>query len=132
MKLHEFMIQSPTGKTHAINPKTKKTYCGFPNFLRTSEISEHTLENKGWRFLDVVPSEDHIPTCKICSNHYDDPLREELFQIAKDLRGSINDFLCTALLIKDIAAIGRFTENIATFMRNERKIREGKTNGTKN
>jgi len=119
MELHEFMLQSSTGKTHAVNPKTKKTYCGIDP------------DSPGWHFLDVIPSDQHKPSCSICVVHYDDPLKEELSQIAKDLRESINDFLCTRVILKDTAALSRFTENIATFMRNERKITESKTNGTK-
>lgn len=125
IKLKEFMIQSPTGKTHAINPKTKKTYCGFPQLFPSGKITDHTLEDMGWRFLDVIPSDQHKPSCVICVNHYDDPLRTQLSGIIKDLKIQINEFLCTTLMLKDVKALGRFTENIAQFIRNERKLREG-------
>jgi len=110
------MSQSYTGKTHAVNPKTKMTYCGKDPY------------GPGWHFLDVIPSDEHKPTCLTCLRHYDDPLREELSQIAKDLKESINEFLCTTVILKDTKALGRFTENIATFMRNERKIKEANKN----
>lgn len=122
MELHEFMLQSPTGKTHAVNPKTKKTYCG------------RDPDSPGWRFLDVIPSDKHKPTCSTCVLHYDEPLIDELSQIAKAVRGTINEFLCSIVLLKDTEALGRFTANIKTFMQNERKIREGKNevpHGTK-
>ena len=126
MKLKEFLIQSPTGKTHAINPKTNKTYCGRPKLIPTAKITPHTLEDLGWRYRDVIPSDEHQPTCQICANHYDDPLREELSSLVGELKSTVNDFLCSAVILKDVEALGRFTENIAQFMRNERKLREQK------
>lgn len=128
MKLKEFMIQSPTGKTHAINPKTNKTYCGFPHYYPNEKLTDHgILEYLGWRFLDVIPSDEHKPSCSVCANHYDDPLREQLSGIAKDLKTQISAFLCIVLMTKDVKALGRFTELIAKFMREERKIREETT-----
>jgi len=121
MKLKEFMIQSPSGKTHAINSKTNKTYCGHPKTLPNFVCHEHALEDLGWRFLDVLPDKNHEPTCEICKRHYDDPLREELTNIAKDLEKQIHEFLFLKIILKDVPAIGRFTENIAKFMRNEKR-----------
>jgi len=121
MKLKEFMIQSANGKTHAINPKSNKTYCGHPKTLAPFVCHEHALEDLGWRFLDIVPSDKNEPSCLICKRHYDDPLRKELTKIANDLRESINDFLTTKIILKDVSAIGRFTVNIAKFMRSEIK-----------
>jgi len=123
MKLKEFLIQSPTGKTHAIRPDTNTTYCGHPHLF---PIKPHTLEDMGWRFLDVLPSDEHPPSCKICVRHYDDPLRKQLSSIVKDLKTQINDFLCTTLMFKDTEALGRFSETIAKFVRAERKLREEK------
>jgi len=51
------MVRSPKGgNTHAINPKTKKTYCGrdMPSRWNT------------WRPTDQLPDDKHQPTCKIC------------------------------------------------------------------
>lgn len=121
MKLKEFIIQSPSEKTHAINPKTNKTYCGHPKTLANFVCHEHALEDLGWRYLDVVPSNKNEPSCKICQRHYDEPLRKELTRIANDLKESINEFLCTKIILKDVSAIGRFTETIAKFMRSETK-----------
>lgn len=45
--------------THAINPETKKTYCGF---------SALVLDN--WRPIDELVSDEHQPTCKICQRHF--------------------------------------------------------------
>lgn len=126
LKLKEFMIQSPSGATHAINPKTNKTYCGYPKKLASFVCHEHALEDLGWRFLDVLPSDKHEPSCKICVRHYDEPLREELTKIANDLKECINDFLCTRIILKDVKAIGRFTENIAKFMRSEAEMAKEK------
>lgn len=124
MKLKEFMIQSPNGKTHAINPKTNKTYCGHPKSLAAFVCHEHALEDLGWRFLDVLPNKNHEPTCEICKRHYNDPLRNELDSLVKDLRESVNEFLSTHLILLDFEALGRFAETIAKFMRNERKLIE--------
>jgi len=55
MELEEFLWQSQTGCSHVINPQTHRTYCNFAALI---------LE--GWHPLDVVPSEKHLPTCKIC------------------------------------------------------------------
>jgi len=55
MKLEDFLWQSKTGCCHVINPKTHRTYCGFAALI---------LED--WHPLDVIPSEKHLPTCKIC------------------------------------------------------------------
>lgn len=124
MKLKEFMVQSPSGTTHAINPKTNKTYCGYPRLTPTAEVSMHYFEDIGWSFLDVVPSKEHEPKCQYCSQHYNDPLRSQLSSLVKDLRESVNEFLCTTLILLDVKALGRFSETIAKFMRNERKLRE--------
>lgn len=124
MKLKEFMVQSKTGRTHAINPKTMKTYCGYPRLTPTVQISELSFEDIGWRFLDVVPSDRHKPTCSICAAHYDDPLNEELSKIAGELKESIDEFLSSTLILKDVEALGRFTELVAKFMREEKRRRQ--------
>jgi len=52
-----FMVRSPVGgASHAINPKTKKTYCGHDMVK---------LWDK-WRPMDVLPDDKHQPTCKVC------------------------------------------------------------------
>lgn len=127
MKLSNFLVQSPTGTTHAINPKTKKTYCGFPQILASSEVTEHVLEDKGWRFLDKAPSDENPPSCKICRNHYDDPTRSVLREIADDLETNIHEYLSLRVMLKDVKAIGRFTETIANFLRNKKELVKTKT-----
>ena len=119
MKLKEFMIQSPTGKTHAINPKTNKTYCGHPKILADFVCNEHALEDLGWRFLSHIPDDNNQPTCKVCQRHYDDPLRETLTQFCNDLKQHIDEFLFLVVITKNVKALGRFTELIVKFMRNE-------------
>jgi hypothetical protein len=55
-----FMVRSPVGgASHAINPKTKKTYCGHDMVK---------LWDK-WRPMDVLPDDNHQPTCKVCQRH---------------------------------------------------------------
>jgi len=115
VELKEFLIQSPNGKTHALNPKNNKTYCGKGNG------SKHGLEDLGWRFRDVLPDKNHEPTCKICLRHYDDPLNAELTSIVKDLELQIHEFLSLKIMLKDVSGIGRFTENIAKFLRREQQ-----------
>lgn len=102
-----FMVQSPTGKTHAINPKTEKTYCG------------NDPEWPGWRSLDVVPSDRHKPTCLTCLNHYDDPIREHLQSVVQELKRSIDDFIDTRLILKDVDGIGRFVSVVSKFIQEE-------------
>ena len=104
------MVQSQTGRTHAINPKTRKTYCGLIVSF-----------DAGWRTLDVIPSDQHQPTCTICQRHYDDPLREKMLEIVSDLKESINDFLCTRVILKDVAGLRRFVTVIKNFLDEEIK-----------
>jgi len=107
-----FMIRSPsTGKTHAINPKTKQPYCGW------------TIKWRNWEPTDEFPDDQHQPTCKICQRHYDDPLTEELYGIKSDLEESISEFLFMQVHTKNAdGGLGRFTETIAQFMRSENKL----------
>jgi len=108
-----FMVQSHTGKTHAINPKTEKTYCG-----------NNASRGLGWRSVDVAPSSENEPTCKICQRHYDEPLREKLEEIAKDIIESIDEFLFLKVILKDIDGLGRFVSLIKNFMDEEWKLVE--------
>ena len=95
-----FLVRSPVGgATHAINPKTKKTYCGYDMVK---------LWDK-WRPTDVLPDNKHQPTCKICQRHYDDPIKEELYTIKKELEKNAD------------GGLGRFVETVAKFMRSEKK-----------
>jgi len=112
-----FMVRSPVGgATHAINPKTKKTYCGHDMVK---------LWDK-WRPTDQLPDDKHQPTCKICQRHYDDPIKEELKNLVGDLKETVDEYLDTRLILKDVEGIGRFTTTIATFMRSEKKRIEEK------
>lgn len=106
-----FMVQSQSGKTHAINPKTEKTYCGLA-------ITDN------YHFLDTTPDDKHQPTCKICQRCYDEPIRKELQMVVNELKEQISEFLFLTLILKDVKALGRFTENIAKFMRNEHKLKD--------
>jgi valyl-tRNA synthetase len=105
------MVRSPAGGAlHAINPKTKKTYCGR-DMLK--------LWNK-WRPIDQTPDDKHQPTCKICQRHYDDPIRESLRQIAEELKESIAEFLFLQVHTKNSdGGLGRFVETYAKFVRSE-------------
>jgi len=109
------MVQSTRGTSHAINPKTKKTYCG----------RDPTLEDHDWRVLDVVPSDEHQPTCKICQRHYDEPLKEALRKMSQDLKSSIADFLDRCWMLKDVDGLGRFASTISKFLDEEVKRRKG-------
>jgi len=113
-----FMVRSPVGgATHAINPKTKKTYCGRDMVK---------LWDK-WRPIDVLPDSKHEPTCQICKRHYHDPIREELKDLVKDLKDTVDEYLDTRLILEDVEGIGRFTTNLAAFIRSEKKrIKEKK------
>lgn len=102
-----FMVQSSTGITHAVNPKTLKTYCG--------------KSPEKWGVLDVLPSDDHKPTCEICLVHYDEPIREALNQIVSNLKENINEFLALKLILKDVEGLRRFTRTIKIFMSEETK-----------
>jgi hypothetical protein len=112
-----FMVRSPAGGgLHAINPKTKKTYCGR-DMLK--------LWNK-WRPIDQLPNDKHQPTCKICQRRYDEPIREEMRGIAKELEETISEYLDTRCILKDVEGFGKFVTLIAGFMRSERKRAEEK------
>jgi len=107
-----FMVRSPSGgASHAINPKTKKTYCGRDMVK---------LWDK-WRPIDVLPDDKHQPTCKVCQRHYDDPIKEELRNLVRDLKETIDEYLDTRLILKDTEGLARFTTIIATFIRSEKK-----------
>jgi len=109
-----FMIRSrSTGKTHAIDPKTKLPYCGWK--IKWGE----------WEPTDKLPDDQNQPTCKICQNHYDDPIKDELLELKNELQESISEFLFLQVLTKNKdGGMGRFVETIAKFMRNERKLTE--------
>jgi len=78
-----FMIRSKTsGKTHAINPQTKLPYCGW----KIKWPPE-------WEPTDKLPDDENQPTCQICQRHYDDPIKQDLQEIKKELEESISDFL---------------------------------------
>jgi hypothetical protein len=111
-----FMVRSPsTGKTHAINPKTKLPYCGWK------------IKWCNWEPTDELPDDNHQPTCSICKRHYDDPIREELQAIKKELEESIGEFLFMQVLTKNKdGGLGRFVETVAKFMRSERKLAQQK------
>jgi hypothetical protein len=112
-----FMIRSKsTGTTHAINPKTKLPYCGWK------------IKYPEWGATDELPDDKHQPTCKICLHHYDDPLREELYEIKRELEETISEFLFMQVHIKNAdGGLGRFVETVAKFMRSERKLAKEKT-----
>lgn len=112
MRLKQPMVKSPTGKIHAINPETSKTYCG--------RVPTHN-----WHFLDVVPSDENKPTCSICSMNYDLPLIRRLRSIADDLKYSIDEYLDVRVILKDVAGLERFTKLIADYMQKERQRVEG-------
>jgi len=111
-----FMVQSSNGGIHAVNPKTKKTYCG-----RTVSFDQ------GWRVLDVLPSDEHQPTCKICQRYYDEPLREEMRKISRDIQNSVRDFLDTRCMIKDLDGLEHFVSTFKMFT--ERTVQQKKSKG---
>ena len=113
-----FMVQSSSGKTHAINPKTQRTYCGC------MVVEGSSMYN--WRPLDVAPSDQHQPTCKICLRHYDDPLKEQMREIVRELKTIINDFFCTTIILKDVDRLGRFVTVVKNFSDEELKRAEKK------
>lgn len=103
-----FMVQSPSGKTHAINPKTQLTYCGnAPDF------------DEGWQSRDVAPSDTHQPTCKICLRHYDDPFREALRNVADDFKRTIGEHVDTKVDLKDAKGLQRFVSQVTEIIRND-------------
>jgi hypothetical protein len=104
-----FMIRSKNGKTHAINPKTQKPYCSWKPKWRE------------WEPTDELPDEKHKPACKVCLAHYDDPIKERLQEIKKELMEQIDDYLWLRVMLKDVDGIGRFTDLIAKYMREEVK-----------
>jgi len=108
MRWQDFLIQSPNGGTHAINPKTDKTYCG----VKPPET---------WRPLDVLPSNENPPTCKVCQCHYDDPLKEEMLNIVKDVKQNISEFLDLCVMLKDVKGLGRFVTSFKDFLDKEKK-----------
>lgn len=112
-----FMVRSPGGATHAINPKTKKTYCGHDMV---------TLWNK-WRPIDQLPDDKHQPTCKICQWHYDDPIKEELRNLVRNIKEIIDVYLDVRVMLKDTEGLRKFIMTIGTFIRSEKKrIKEKK------
>lgn len=112
-----FMVRSPSsGGLHAINPKTKRTYCGR-DMLK--------LWNK-WRPIDQLPNDKHQPTCRICQRHYGDPIREEMRCITQELKETIGEYLDTRCMLKDAEGLGKFVSLIAGFMRSEKKRAEQK------
>lgn len=111
-----FMVQSPSGKTHAINPKTQKTYCG-----------NTASQDLGWRPLDVRPSSQNEPTCQICRDHYDEPLREKLTSLANELKESVSAYLDTRIILKDVDGLKRVTTTIKNFLNNECKRKKEDT-----
>ena len=57
----------------------------------------------------------------ICQRHYDDPIKEELFEIKKELEETISEFLFMQIHIKNAdGGLGRFVETIANFIRSEK------------
>ena len=107
-----FMIRSKNGRTHAINPKTKTPYCSWkPKWGE-------------WEPTDEFPDEKHKPICKVCLTHYDDPIRESLKNIKKELMEQIEDYLWLRVILKDVDGIGRFTELIAKYIKEE--VKRGK------
>jgi hypothetical protein len=107
-----FLVRSPVGgATHAINPKTKKTYCGHDMVK---------LWNK-WRPIDVLPDDKHQPTCKICQRHYDDPVKESLRLVANDLVETIKEYVDTRCILKDSEGLGRLASLVANFVRSDKK-----------
>ena len=113
-----FMVRSPNGGLHAINPKTKKTYCG-QDMLKLWNV---------WHPTDQLPDDKHQPTCKTCQRHYDDQIREDLYNIKKELEETISEFLFMQVHTKNAdGGLGRFVETIAKFIRSENvktKIRQ--------
>jgi hypothetical protein len=104
-----FMVRSPNGATHAVNPKNKHTYCGHDMIK---------LWNT-WRPTDL-PDDKNQPTCKICQRHYDDPIRESLRQVAGALKEFIGEFLFMQVLTKNSdGGLGRFVDTYAKFVRSE-------------
>jgi Pyruvate/2-oxoacid:ferredoxin oxidoreductase delta subunit len=104
-----FMWRSTTGKTHAINPKTKKTYCNR-TVLQSWEPTDELVDNK------------HEPTCTICKRHCHDPIIAELEDVKRELTESINEFLTVQIWTRNAnGGLGRFVEVIAKFMREENK-----------
>src|SRR3989304_8956972 len=102
-----FMWRSTTGKTHAINPKTKKTYCNLTVL-------------QSWEPTDELPESKHEPACSKCKQHYDDPIKEELYEIKKELEETIDTFLTMQCWTKNAdGGTGRFVEVIAKFTREE-------------
>lgn len=85
-----------------------------------------------WRPRDELPDEKHQPTCQICKRHYDDPINESLEGLKKDLLEQISEYLWLIVLLKDVDGLGRFTETIAKFLREEvkrgKKIVRGEAN----
>lgn len=111
-----FMIRSKsTGKTHAINPETELPYCGWK------------IKYPDWEPTDELPDDKHQPTCYLCQRHYDDPIRQSLQGIKKELEEAISEFLFMQIHIKNAdGGLGRFVETIAKFMRSERKLAQEK------
>jgi hypothetical protein len=107
-----FMVRSPNGATHCINPKNKRTYCG-KDMLKMWNV---------WRPTDELPDEDHKPTCSVCLRHYYDPINEELQKIKRELLEQIDEYLWLRIILKDVDGLGRFTELIAKFLREEVKL----------
>jgi hypothetical protein len=109
-----FMWRSTTGTTHAINPKTKKTFCNLT-----------VLES--WEPTDQLPDSKHEPSCSRCRTHYDDEINEQFCQIKKDLEESIDTFLTVQVWTKDAdGSLGRFVKVVNRFMAKERKLAEKK------
>ena len=103
-----FMWRSSTGKTHAINPRTKKTFC-----------NRAILQS--WEPTDELPDSKHEPNCSYCKKHYDDALMDSLYGIKKDLLENIGEFLTVQVWTKNAnGGLGRFTELIAKFLKEER------------
>jgi len=105
-----FMIRNPkTAKTHAINPKTRQPYCGWK------------IKWTNWEPTDKLPDDKNQPSCIVCQRHYDDPIKEELFQIKKELEETISEFLFMQIHTKNSdGGLGRFVETIAKFIRSEK------------
>jgi hypothetical protein len=114
-----FMWRSTTGKTHAINPENKKTFCGL-------------TVKQSWEPTDELPDKTHEPSCPKCKDHYLDPLRKDIEGIITELKECINEFLTVQLwTLNANGGLGRFTEAIAKFTREENKlaIEEAKKKG---
>lgn len=105
-----FMVHSQSGnKLHAIDPKTKKTYCGK---------DMRKLWYK-WRPIDKLPDDKNQPTCSICKRHYDEPIRESMRQVADDVREQIDKVLNLACMLKDAGKLGRLVDVVAKYVRAE-------------